>query len=208
MNHPAVGLVNKLRKASVGGLRIASDTPLLDSLRNCQSCPHFRVFQQYLQSNRPTEIRLPIVSSWPGDCAWISLVLWGFSPSLRSSLHYRSVRIVPENEHDSYLFQSPKTLSGSNSQYPNKFPSDIDPLNYQKQHACTSQETPYGKSIPLRYDSYVYIRSLQHSTPQAAGNTTQRDLTFIMDRLNTRPRKLLDYATPSKVYSKSSRLVA
>jgi IS30 family transposase len=33
-------------------------------------------------------------------------------------------------------------------------------------------------------------------------------LTFIMDRLNTRPRRLLDYATPSKVYFNSTRLVA
>ena len=33
-------------------------------------------------------------------------------------------------------------------------------------------------------------------------------LTFIMDRLNTRPRKLLDYATPSKVYFESLNLVA
>jgi len=33
-------------------------------------------------------------------------------------------------------------------------------------------------------------------------------LTFIMDRLNTRPRKSLDYVTPLKVYSKSTRLVA
>jgi len=70
-----------------------------------------------------------------------------------------SVRIVPENKHDSYLFQSPKTLSGSDSQYPNKFPSDINPLNHQKPHAYTWQETPYGKSIPLRYDFYVDIRS-------------------------------------------------
>lgn len=33
-------------------------------------------------------------------------------------------------------------------------------------------------------------------------------LMFIMDRLNTRPRKSLDYVTPLKVYSKSTRLVA
>jgi len=33
-------------------------------------------------------------------------------------------------------------------------------------------------------------------------------LIFIMDRLNTRPRKSLDYATPSKVYSKSTRVAA
>lgn len=67
---PAFGKASEVIKRSlatgktrIGGLRIASDTPLLDSLRNCQSCPHFRVFQQYLQSNRPTKIRLPIVSS-------------------------------------------------------------------------------------------------------------------------------------------------
>ncbi len=37
---------------------------------------------------------------------------------------------------------------------------------------------------------------------------SRSQLTFIMDRLNTRPRKLLDYATPSKVYFESIRLVA
>ena len=62
INYPAAS-GRGIRKALVGGLRIASDTPLLDSLRNCQSCPHSHVFQQYLQSNRPTRIHLPIVSS-------------------------------------------------------------------------------------------------------------------------------------------------
>jgi IS30 family transposase len=33
-------------------------------------------------------------------------------------------------------------------------------------------------------------------------------LVYVMDRLNTRPRKLLDYTTPSKVYFQSVRLVA
>lgn len=33
-------------------------------------------------------------------------------------------------------------------------------------------------------------------------------LPYVMDRLNTRPRKSLDYATPSKVYFQSVRLVA
>lgn len=33
-------------------------------------------------------------------------------------------------------------------------------------------------------------------------------LTYVMDRLNTRPRKSLDYTTPSKVYFQSVRLVA
>ncbi len=37
---------------------------------------------------------------------------------------------------------------------------------------------------------------------------TQLQLPYVMDRLNTRPRKLLDYATPSKVYFETLRLVA
>ena len=83
-----------------------------------------------------------------------------------------SERIVPENEHDSYLFQSPKTLSGNNSQYPNKYLSDINQLNHQKLHAYTWRETLYGISIPVRYDFYVGIHSWRHFVPQAAGNTT------------------------------------
>ena len=86
-----------------------------------------------------------------------------------------SERIGPENEHDSHLFQSPKTLSGIASQYLNKLPSGIDPPNRQRLHACTWQETPYGISILLRYGFYVYIRSYWQFTPQAAGNTTQRE---------------------------------
>jgi len=37
-------------------------------------------------------------------------------------------------------------------------------------------EKPNGKSIPLHYGSYVCTRSYIRFTPQAAGNTTPRDL--------------------------------
>ena len=87
-----------------------------------------------------------------------------------------SVRTVPENEHDPYRCQSPKILSGIVSQYLYKLPSEHHPHDHQKRHADTSLETLNGISIPLHYGSYECIRSHIHFTPQAAGNTTPRDL--------------------------------
>jgi hypothetical protein len=86
------------------------------------------------------------------------------------------VQTGPKNEHDPHRCQSPKILSDIVSQYLNIPPSEHHPHDHQKLHVYTWQATPNGISIPLHYDSYVCIRSHPHFTPQAAGNTTLRDL--------------------------------
>ncbi len=49
INYPAAS-GRGIRKASAGDLRVASGTPLLDSLRNCQSCPHSLIAAFYAAS--------------------------------------------------------------------------------------------------------------------------------------------------------------
>ena len=48
------------------------------------------------------------------------------------------------------------------------------------------QAAQNGISVLLHYDSYVCIRSLSYFTPQAAGNTTRRDLKTYIDPFRRR----------------------
>ena len=80
-----------------------------------------------------------------------------------------------ENEHDSYLCQSTKTLSGSASRYPNRSLSAPRLQLHRTQHAYIWQEKPNDRSGRLHYDSYEDIHIHSDFTPQAVGNSTLRD---------------------------------
>jgi len=55
-------------------------------------------------------------------------------------------------------------------------------------------EKPNGKSIPLHYGSYVCTRSYIRFTPQAAGNTTPRDLIVNSRSVNDQNIKTSDFS--------------
>jgi len=88
-----------------------------------------------------------------------------------------SVQTEPKNEHDPHQCQSPRTLPDTVSQYPNTPPSEPHPHDHQILHVYTWQAIHNGISISLHYDSCGCICSPAYFTPQAAGNTTLRDLT-------------------------------
>ena len=89
-----------------------------------------------------------------------------------------SVQTEPKNEHDPHQCQSPRTLPDTVSQYPNTPPSESHPHDHQILHVYTWQAIHNGISISLHYDSCGCICSPAYFTPQAAGNTTLRDLTL------------------------------
>ena len=82
----------------------------------------------------------------------------------------------PKNEHDPHRCQSPKISPDTVSQYLYIPPSEPHPHDHQIPHVYIWQAAQNGISVLLHYDSYVCIRSLSYFTPQAAGNTTRRDL--------------------------------
>ena len=95
---------------------------------------------------------------------------------LQFSSHYMLEQTESKNGRGPDQCQSLKISPDIFSLYLYKLVSG--PLQHalQKPRAYIWRETPNDISVPLHYDSYEYIRSSLHLTPQAAGNTTPRDL--------------------------------
>jgi len=81
-----------------------------------------------------------------------------------------------KNEYGPYQNQSLKILSDIVSQYPNKLLLEHCPHLHRILLTYILLTKPNDISIQLHYDSFVCNRSLPYFTPQAAGNTTPRDL--------------------------------
>ena len=180
INYPAAS-GRGIRRATIVDLRAVSDISSLDFLHIRRWYFHFHACRPYLHSNRPSKIRRPTTSSSLRGSAWISLVPWDSLSSLQSCSHDMSVQTEPKNEHDPHQCQSPRTLPDTVSQYPNTPPSEPHPHDHQILHVYTWQAIHNGISISLHYDSCGCICSPAYFTPQAAGNTTLRDLTLTME---------------------------